>query len=251
MDYTIKRLADLAGVSVRTLHYYDKIGLLAPSAVGENGYRRYGPEAALRLQQILFLRELDFSLAEIRRMLDRPGYDQVAALKMQRASLKGRAARLRRLIATIDKTVQHLEGEIEMQSDELFEGFDPARQEEWEKEVEAKYGDTLLKESQRNWARYSNAERKQIMEEGQAIYTGLVPLVGGDPAAPEVQAILRRWHEHMRYFYEPPLEVLRGHGHMYADHPDFAALYRKMHPDLPEFLRAAVGHYVDALEGKA
>ena len=248
--YTIRQLARLAGVSVRTLHYYDEIALLVPTSVGANGYRRYAPEAALRLQQILFLRELDFSLAEIQAMLDSPGFDQVAALKLQRAALEARVVRLHRLIGTIDKTIDHLEEKTVMPTDDLFVGFDPAKQEEWEKEVEAQYGDTLLKESQRNWARYSKAEREEILREGQAIYSDLIPFVGGEPDEPQVQAILARWHQHMRRFYEPPLEVLRGHGHMYADHPEFAALYRAMHPDMPEFLRSAISVYVDALEEK-
>lgn len=249
-EYTVRQLAHMAGVSVRTLHYYDEIALLVPTAIGANGYRRYGPDAALRLQQILFLRELDFSLAEIQAMLNRPGFDQVAALRQQREALAARVGRLHRLIETIDQTIEHLEEKTEMATDDLFAGFDPAKQAEWEKEVEAQYGDTLLKESQRNWARYSKSEREAILREGQAIYSELVPFVGGDPAAPPVQAILARWHQHMRHFYEPPLEVLRGHGHMYADHPDFAALYRAMHPDMPEFLRRAITVYVDALEAK-
>src|ERR1700690_1634694 len=98
MSYTVKQLSRLAGVSVRTLHYYDEIGLLKPDAIRPNGYRQYGDQALLRLQQILFYRELDLGLEAIKAMLDRPDFDAVAALAPHRLSLRGRAKRLERLI---------------------------------------------------------------------------------------------------------------------------------------------------------
>lgn len=245
MGYTVKQLADAAGVSVRTLHYYDEIGLLAPSTVRENGYRVYGEEAVLRLQQILFFRELDFSLNEIRDMLDRPGFDIVAALQLQREALQTRVARLSGLIDTIDNTMRHLKGEIAMSADQLFAGFDEAKQAQYEEEIRAQYGSTLLDESRRNWGRYTKADKERIMQEGSAIYTELAGMVERDPASPEVQAVMARWHQHLRYFYEPPREVLRGLGEMYAGHPDFIANFQRIHPDLPEFLRRATAIYAE------
>ena len=250
MTYAVGELAEAAGVSVRTLHYYDEIGLLRPTETGENGYRRYDEQAALRLQQVLFYRELGFPLGEIRTMLDQPNFNVAAALRDQRQQLGRRIARLERLIDTIDTTLESLEGSRNMSAKSLFAGFDPAQQEKWEEEVRETYGDTLLRESQRNWGRYSAEERKGILEEGQQIYTALAALVGTDPAAAPTQKLIATWHQHMRNFYEPPLEVLRGHGEMYLNHPEFAALYRAMHPEMPEFLRAAIDIYVDGLEGK-
>ena len=92
MSYTVKQLSKLAGVSVRTLHYYDEIGLLKPDSIRPNGYREYGNEAVLKLQQILFYRELDLSLEDIKAMVNRPDFDAVAALEAHRLSLQGRAA---------------------------------------------------------------------------------------------------------------------------------------------------------------
>ena len=108
MLYTIKQLSMLAGISVRTLHYYDEIGLLKPDAIRQNGYRQYGDEAVLKLQQILFYRELDLSLEDIKAMVSRPDFDAVAALEAHRVSLQGRAQRLERLIQTVDDTLLHM-----------------------------------------------------------------------------------------------------------------------------------------------
>src|SRR5512140_2485562 len=101
--YAVKQLAKMAGVSVRTLHHYDQIGLFKPSARTTAGYRQYGEKDLLRLQQILFFRELDFSLSEIKKILDRPGFDQTAALVNHRTLLRERVQRLHRLVKTIDK----------------------------------------------------------------------------------------------------------------------------------------------------
>ena len=109
--YTVKQLSTLAGVTPRTLHHYDQIDLLKPESVGENGYRYYGETSLLRLQQILFYRELGFSLESIREMLGRPEFQILDALEEHRESLQGRVRRLERLIQTVDKTIHHLKGE--------------------------------------------------------------------------------------------------------------------------------------------
>src|SRR5512146_2001246 len=112
--FTVKQLSRLAGVTPRTLHHYDAIGLLKPSRVGQNGYRYYGPEALLRLQQILFYRELDMPLEDIKRLMARRGFDELKALEGHRDALSQRLARLNRLIQTVDKTILHLKGKAAM-----------------------------------------------------------------------------------------------------------------------------------------
>ena len=121
--YTVKQLSRLAGVSVRTLHYYDEIGLLRPSRVGENGYRFYADLAVLRLQQILFYKELGLSLDEIGQVLEQPEFDVLRALEAHREALRQRLGRLRRLMETLDRTIAHLKGEKIMQTQDLFAGF--------------------------------------------------------------------------------------------------------------------------------
>ena len=115
MRYTVKQLSDAAGVSPRTLHFYDQIGLLKPDAYGENGYRYYGEAALLRLQQILFFKELDFSLVDIKTTIDRPGFDTLQALRTHRETLQERLVRLSRLIQTVDRTILHIKGELKME----------------------------------------------------------------------------------------------------------------------------------------
>ncbi|HYF61866.1 MAG TPA: MerR family transcriptional regulator [Herpetosiphonaceae bacterium] len=245
MSYTVKQLADLAGVSPRTLHYYDQIGLLSPSSYGDNGYRRYDGDAVLRLQQILFFRELDFSLAELREIIDGPAFDRLHALQTHRRALEGRIGRLNELIRTIDQTVLHLKGTITMEPSDMFSGFDEAQQERYEQEVAQKYGESRLKESKRRWGGYSAERRAEIMAEGGAIYLDLAGMIGRDPADPDVQAAVARWHQHIRHFYEPTAAILRGLGQGYAEDPAFAAFYQRIHPELPGFLRAAITHYCD------
>src|SRR5512134_3722291 len=111
---TVKQLSKLAGVTPRTLHHYDEIGLLKPSRVGENGYRYYGEESLLRLQQILLYRELDLPLEDIRKIMGRRDFDVLGALQSHKDALQNQVTRLNRLLGTVDNTIQHLKGEKPM-----------------------------------------------------------------------------------------------------------------------------------------
>ena len=134
--YTIKQLADLANVSRRTLRYYDQIDLLKPTAVGDNNYRYYDQKTVLRLQQIRFYQELDFSLDDIRKILDKSDFNALQSLQTQKEALQQQAERLNRLINTVDKTIPHLEGKLEMDNKDLFAGFDEAKQKAYAEEAE-------------------------------------------------------------------------------------------------------------------
>ncbi|MDB6037821.1 MAG: hypothetical protein JWM99_1662 [Verrucomicrobiales bacterium] len=123
MSYTVKQVAAMSGVSVRTLHFYDETGLLKPAYYGANGYRFYEEPQLLTLQQILFYRELGFELKQIQRILGRADFEKVAALRSHRKVLQKNLARTRTLIETIDKTIQHLKGTKKMKSQEMFAGF--------------------------------------------------------------------------------------------------------------------------------
>jgi DNA-binding transcriptional MerR regulator len=126
MAYTVKQVAAMSGVSVRTLHFYDETGLLKPAYHGANSYRFYEEPQLLTLQQILFYRELGFELKEIKRILDRPDFQNVAALESHRQVLEKNLTRTRSLIETIDKTIQHLKGTKKMKNEEMFAGFSVA-----------------------------------------------------------------------------------------------------------------------------
>lgn len=126
MAYTVKQVAAMSGVSVRTLHFYDETGLLKPAYHGANGYRFYEEPQLLTLQQILFYRELGFELKQIERILGRADFEKVAALQSHRKVLQKNLARTRTLIETIDKTIKHLKGTKKMKSEEMFLGFSVA-----------------------------------------------------------------------------------------------------------------------------
>jgi DNA-binding transcriptional MerR regulator len=246
-NYTVKQLADLAGVSRRTLHHYDEIGLLKPTVQGSNRYRYYNEQAALRLQQILFYRELGLSLNEIQTILEQPDFDLLQALQTHKAELQKRVVRLNRLIATVDKTILHVKGELKMSNQEIFGGFSEEQQEEYARQARERWDPTLVDQSMKLWKSYSPEKKQQVLDEGKAIYVDILELMeqGQAPGSPEVQACLVRWHQHMRYFYEPTWAILRGLGQGYANDPQFRANFEKMHPDLPDFLQAAIEIYTE------
>jgi DNA-binding transcriptional MerR regulator len=245
--FTVKQLSNLAGVSVRTLHYYHEIGLLKPTRVGQNGYRYYSDEALFRLQQILFYRELDLDLQLIQQILDEPNFDPVTALQAHRQAMEEKIDRLKALIKTIDTTILHLIGEVSMNQKKIFEGFDLEKQKQYEEEAVNLWGENAA-QSIKLWNSYSEEKKNQIKQESGEIYAEIVENMPRGAESPEIQALLARWHQHMRYFYEPSLEVLGGLGEMYHDHPDFNATFTAMHPDLPAFLKKAIAIYVDELE---
>ena len=123
MAYTVKQVAAMSGVSVRALHFYDETGLLNPAYVGANGYRFYEEPQLLTLQQVLFYRELGFELKRIKQILGRADFEKLDALQSHRKVLEKDLARTRRLIETIEKTIQHLKGKKKMKSKEMFVGF--------------------------------------------------------------------------------------------------------------------------------
>lgn len=242
--YTVKQISRLAGITPRTVHHYDAIGLLKPSRVGENGYRYYGEEALLRLQQILFYRELEVPLEEIKRILGRRDFDVLGALESHKDALQRQASRLSRLLATVDNTIQHLKGEKKMSEKGLFEGFSEEEQEKYALEAEQMYDPETVRESNRKWKAYSAAQKEAILAEGKAVYLDMIAAMPKGAASAEVQAIVQRWRKHMDYFWTPSLEQLLALANGYNDDPRFKANFDKMHPQLAEFMREAVAIYV-------
>ncbi|NUM48058.1 MAG: MerR family transcriptional regulator [Anaerolineales bacterium] len=246
-QYTVKQLSDLAGVSVRTLHYYDEIGLLKPSGVGQNTYRYYNDDSLFRLQQILFYREMGLELAQIKEILDAENFDRVSALQLHRQRLQEKIERLNTLIQTVDATIMHLVGEVNMTKKKIFEGFSEEKQKQYEEEATQMWGEGV-RETAKLWNSYSEAKKQAILAEGGAIYSDIAANMDKGPESEEIQTLLIRWHDHLRNFYEPSIETLGGLGEMYHDHPDFNATFTAIHPALPGFLKTAIAHYVDMLE---
>jgi DNA-binding transcriptional MerR regulator len=242
--FTVKQLSKLAGVTPRTLHHYDAIGLLKPSRVGENGYRYYGEESLLRLQQILFYRELGIPLEDIKKLMGRRDFDVLGALHSHKEALQKQVARLNRLIQTVDNTIHHLKGNSAMSNKAYFEGFSEAEQEKYAAEAEQMYDPETVRESNRKWKSYSAAKKAAILAEGNTIYTDMIAAMPKGPGSPEVQEVVERWRKHMDYFWTPKLDQLLALVNGYNDDPRFKANFDRMHLQLAGFFREAVQVYV-------
>lgn len=242
--FTVRQLSRLAGVTPRTLHYYDEIGLLKPSRVGENGYRYYGEEALLRLQQILLYRELDLPIEQIRLIMARPDFDLLHALEEHKLNLTRRIAHLERLVTTVENTIDHLKGKRQMSSKQLFNELSEEQQTAYEQEAMQTYDPEIVRASNRRWKSYSTADKQRIGEEGEAVYRGFLAAMPKGPSSPEAQACVEAWRKHMQYFWSPNDEQLLGIAGGYVNDPRFRANFDKIHPHLAEFIREAVQVYV-------
>lgn len=248
--FTIKQLSRLAGITPRTLHYYDEIGLLKPTRVGANGYRYYAEECLLRLQQILFYRELDMPLEDIKTLLSRADFDVLAALESHKAALVRRAGQIQKLIDTVEDTLSYLRGEKEMSQKQLFQAFNDEEQAAMEKEAMQLYDPEVVKASNRKWKSYSAAEKERIAAEGNAVYADFLLAIPKGAASAEAQACVERWRRHMDYFWTPNLDQLSGLADGYNDDPRFKTNFDRIDPRLAGFVREAVRIYVDSKRGK-
>ncbi len=248
MTYSIKEIADMAGVTTRTLRYYDEIGLLQPAGAGENGYRYYDHDSLLQLQQILFLRELDVPLKDIELIISRPDFDMLQGLKKHRAALEQRAKRLDRLIDTIDQTIATIKGEWIMQDKEYFEGFDESQ---YEDEVKERWGDTpQYAESQRKWGSYSKEQKEAIKAEGGQITVRMVGTAASKPDNPDVQAAVGDYYAYLnKNFYSCDVGFLRSLADMWVQDPRFAVNYEQIREGGATFVREAVHVYCDRQGG--
>lgn len=242
----------MSGISVRTLRLYDELGVARPSGRSRAGYRLYREADLERLQQALFYRELDIGLDEIRRVLDSPGFDPVEALREHRASLGAKAERLEALIATVDKTIRRLTGEEGiMTTEELYEGFDAATAERWEREAEAKWGGgEPYRQSRERIKRMDKAEWQRVGARGAAIEAEFAEAYksGAKSDGDRAAAASARWAEHLRAFYDPTPEIIAGLGDMYASHPEFRARYEAMAAGLADWLALAMKAHAEAME---
>jgi DNA-binding transcriptional MerR regulator len=250
--YTIKQLADMSGVSVRTLHYYDEIGLLNPPVTRENGYREYGDEEALKLQQILFFRELGFSLDKIREIMEKPDFDLKNALLTHRALLEEKVERMYMLIETVDKTIKRLEGENEMTNDDLYKGFDEKKQKEYEKEIEDKYGQNeegarMIAQSKERVKNFSKEDWQKVQDELKSIHEEITANYDKGPQSHEVQTQIARHRAWLDQFYTCDDKHHIGLGELYRTHPDFIENYKKFlgHEDGAEFMYQAIKYYCE------
>jgi MerR family transcriptional regulator, thiopeptide resistance regulator len=244
MAYTVKKLAAMSGVSARTLRFYDEVGLLKPAYHGANGYRFYEEPQLLMLQQILFYRELGFELKQIKRVLGRSDFDKVAALESHREVLRKDVARTRKLIVTIDKTIEHLKGTRTMKSKEMFVGFDPKQQAKHEQYLIDRYGEGMkerIAQSKRKIKDWTKADWENSTAAFAGICKDLVSAMEAKSSADsrEVQEIIRRHYKWLKQFWTPNRKSYAGHSQLIVD-SDLRKAYEAHHPQLPEFLAVAM-----------
>ncbi|KTD52252.1 mercury resistance transcriptional regulator SkgA [Legionella quinlivanii] len=244
MAYTINQLAKLSGISTRTLRFYDEIGLLAPAYYGENQYRYYQEEQLLMLQQILFFRELGFPLNEIRQILSSDDFNKIESLKAHKSMLELGLKRTITLIKTIDKTISHLRGKIIMRESEMYEGFDPVKQQEHE-EYMLNTGIISQKQIDDSWQRVSHWKKpdwEQFKGAGETFHKSIVEALkqGQKVDSDHVQKLIQQHYEWVNNFWTPTKETYLALGKMYLNHPDFHTFYTQFHPDLVEYLVAAM-----------
>lgn len=243
--YTVKKLSKLAGVSIRTLHHYDEIGLLKPQSRAESGYRYYGQNELLRLQQILFYRELDYPLKEIKKVLDDPEFDLVQSLEFHKMELKKRSSRLSGLLLTIDKTIVKLKNQEIMNEEEMYEGFTDVDVKAMRNEAIRKYGDDEVLSAEQKVKAMGKEKWKEVQVEGDAICDRIVKLMDLLPSSTEVQNEIANHYRHTSIFYEVSEERYRGLGKMYIEDERFTAHFEKFGNGLAEFLHKAIEVFCD------
>ncbi|MET9803336.1 MerR family transcriptional regulator [Streptomyces sp. NPDC006368] len=244
MGYSVGQVAGFAGVTVRTLHHYDEIGLLSPSGRSHAGHRRYDDADLDRLQQILFYRELGFPLEEVAALLDDPDADPREHLRRQHELLTARIADLERMAAAVEHAMEAKKMGINLTPEEKFEVFGDHDPEQYAQETEERWGDTdAYRESQRRTSRYTKADWQRVQDESaqwNARYRDL--MTDGEPPTGERAMDLAEEHRRYmsRWFYDCTYEIHRCLGEMYVADERFTAYYEALHPGMAAHLHAAI-----------
>ena len=245
--YSVKQLSKLAGVSIRTLHYYDEIGLLKPAFRSEKGYRYYQRRELFLLQQIRFYRELDFPLQEIKEIMDDPDFDLISALEFHRRQLREKSAHLRKLMETIDKTIEELtetEGKT-MKDTDIYAGFKPEDIAGVREEVIERWGEEELLETEGRIRKMGKEGWKDARRRGEEIDRRIAALMDLDPADVKVQQAIQQHFEYMNTFYEVSKERYRGLAQLYIEDERFTAHYEKTATGLADYIHRAINVFCD------
>lgn len=251
--FGVKDVSKLSGVSVRTLHYYDRIGLLKPSKRTEAGYRYYGEVELLRLQQILFYKELDFSLKEIAEVLDDPGFNLIEALEKHKTALRSRQTRITQLLSTIDDTIHHLKNGQKMENPEmLYEGLPKEVGTTYRKEAIEKYGKVAIEQAENALMQLGKENFEQLKTEFEQMNRALFNLHATAPESEAVQQLIQRHYAAIRAFWgtsntpDKQAEDYAGLGQLYVDDPRFTTIDGQAQPEFALFLKKAMQYFVDS-----
>lgn len=240
----VKEVADLVGISVRTLHHYDEIGLLTPEETTESGYRLYSEGNIETLQQILFFKELGFPLKQIKEIINSPSFDRNEALQMHRKMLLEKRKRLDQMIQTVEKTIQHMKGEIQMTNKEKFEGFDFSHN-PYEQEARERWGNQAVEKSNKKLADMSKEERSNFEETFNSIYRKLAEIRHMAPESKEAQAGIQQWYEFLNKMGHYSLDAFKGLGQMYVDDERFTKNIDQFGEGLAQFMCKAMDIYAE------
>lgn len=236
----VKKVADLVGISVRTLHHYDEIGLLIPEEITDAGYRVYSDENLGSLQQILFFKELGFPLKKIKEIIDSPSFDRQEALEMQHKMLLEKKSRLNKMIGTIEKTIQHSKGEIQMSKQEKFEGFDFSHN-PYEQEAREKWGDKAVDEANKKAKSMTALDQEKFNE----VFRKLAAIRNLAPDSNEAQKEIKVWYQYVNKMGNYSLEAFKGLGQMYVDDERFTKNIDEFGEGLAAFMLDAMAFYAD------
>ncbi|MGE5379895.1 MAG: MerR family transcriptional regulator [Methylocystaceae bacterium] len=254
MEYTIQKLGRMAGVSTRTLRYYDEVGLLKPARINSSGYRIYGLAEVDRLQQILFYRELGMGLENISELISSPSFDEVKALKEHRQQLLDKRAQLDLLLINVDKSIALKEGRIIMTDQEKFEGFKQKliddNEARYGKEVREKYGDQAADQANARIKSMSPSQYDEVNRLGQEVLETLYKAVDtGDPAGDLAQKAADLHRQWLTFFWNKySKEAHAGVARMYVEDERFKKYYDEKKPGAAAFLRDAVLIYTGTQE---
>jgi DNA-binding transcriptional MerR regulator len=246
IEYTVQQLSDLAGISPRTIRYYDEIGILKPARVNSSGYRIYGSHEVATLQQILFYRELGVELSQIKKIITDPAFDVVKALCIHREKLLEKRKRLDLLISNVEKTLAATEGRMTMEDKDRFQGFKQRMIEENENkfgdEVRAKFGKAALERANQKLYKMTKEQYDKANEIASKILEILdTAMETGDPSSELAQRAAQLHRQWLSYYwdsYSP--EMHAGLAKMYVDDPRFAEYYDKQRDGMAKFLRDAI-----------
>lgn len=246
MEYSIQRLSNLAGISTRTLRYYNEIGLLNPSRISSSGYRIYGEIEVKKLQQILFYKELGVSLHEIKDIINNPKFNIAEALESHHEKLMEERQRLDLLIKNVEKTIANTKGEIEMADKEKFNGFKKdlieKNEKKYGKEVRDKYGDDTVNKSNKKFANISKEDFDKFNLLAEEINTKLLDAMDTNDASSELSQEVAKLHKEWLCFTWPKYskEAHAGLAEMYVADERFTAYYDKLRPGATKFLRDVI-----------
>jgi DNA-binding transcriptional MerR regulator len=246
MEYTVQKLGMLAGVSTRTLRYYDEIGILKPARINSSGYRIYGQAEVDKLQQILFYKELGLHLDKIKDLVNSPSFNAAKALSEHREQLLDKRSQLDRLIANVEMTIASNEGRITMTDKEKFEGFKQKMVEDNEqkygKEIRKKYGDNAINNSNQKVLNMTQDQHDEVTRLAEELHSVLAEAYKtGDPSSDLAQKAADLHKQWLTYYWsEYSKEAHAGLAQMYVDDKRFTAYYDKEQPGTAEFLRDAI-----------